>query len=125
MSNSTGDGTYEVGYRKPPLHSRFKKGQSGNPAGRKKGVRSLNREVMDALNERVAVSQNGRRRTVTKLQAALKQAFNKAAQGDTKATKLMLDLARQADQDEALKAVLDAAATPSPVVIFQLPDNGR
>ena len=27
-------GAYAVGYRRPPLHSRFKKGQSGNPNGR-------------------------------------------------------------------------------------------
>src|SRR5215208_7957735 len=25
---------YEVGYGKPPVHSRFRKGQSGNPSGR-------------------------------------------------------------------------------------------
>ena len=125
MSNDANDETYAVGYRKPPLNSRFKTGQSGNPAGRKKGVRSLNQQVTDALNEKVAVNQNGRRSKVTKLEAALKQAFNKAAQGDPKATKLMLDLARQSDQDEALKAVLDAANRPPSVTIFQLPDNGR
>jgi DNA polymerase I-like protein with 3'-5' exonuclease and polymerase domains len=125
MGNHADDDAYAVGYGKPPVHSRFQKGKSGNPAGRKKGARSLNQEVMAALNEKVAVNQNGRRRTMTKLQAALKQAFNKAAQGDPKATKLMLDLARQSDQDEALKAVLDAADKPASVVIFELPDNGR
>jgi hypothetical protein len=26
-------GDYEVGYGKPPKHSRFRKGQSGNPKG--------------------------------------------------------------------------------------------
>jgi hypothetical protein len=127
MSPDTTDETYQVGYAKPPLHSRFQKGQSGNPAGRKKGVRSLNQEVSDALNEKVAVNQNGRRRTITKLRAALTQAFNKAAQGDPKMTKLMFELARQSDQDDALKAVLDAAdkAAPAQVRIFELPSNGR
>jgi Family of unknown function (DUF5681) len=28
--------TYEVGYGKPPVHTRFRKGQSGNPSGRPK-----------------------------------------------------------------------------------------
>ena len=32
---------YEVGYRKPPKDKRFKKGQSGNPAGRSKGKDKL------------------------------------------------------------------------------------
>jgi hypothetical protein len=126
MSENTTHEDYRVGYAKPPLHSRFKKGQSGNPAGRKKGVRSLNQEVMDALNEKVAVNQNGRRRTITKLRAALTQAFNKAAQGDPKATRLMLDLARQSDQDEALKVVLDGADKGAAQIRFiELPNNDR
>jgi hypothetical protein len=40
-----GDESYAVGYRKPPLHSRFRAGQSGNPAGRRKGVRNLETDV--------------------------------------------------------------------------------
>jgi hypothetical protein len=31
---------YDVGYGKPPLHTRFRKGQSGNPKGRSKGTRT-------------------------------------------------------------------------------------
>jgi hypothetical protein len=118
--------TYEVGYGRPPIKYQFQPGMSGNPTGRNKGVKSLNQEVADALSQRVAITQNGKRKTITKLQAALTQAFNKAAQGDAKMTKLMFDLARQSDQDEALKAVLDAAVdTAPPVRIFELPTNGR
>ena len=32
---------YEVGYGRPPQHTQFRPGQSGNPAGRRKGVRNL------------------------------------------------------------------------------------
>jgi hypothetical protein len=118
---------YKVGYKKPPLHSRWPKGKSGNAAGRKKGKRTLDQEVQDALNARVPVTQNGQKSTMTKLQAALTQVFNKAAAGDPKSAKLLFDLARQADQAEALKSVLDTAAaqTPSPVRIFELPNNDR
>jgi len=31
---------YEVGYRKPPVATRFKKGASGNPSGRRKKIPS-------------------------------------------------------------------------------------
>src|SRR6202022_3261656 len=40
QADSAGD-EYDVGYGKPPKHTRFRAGQSGNPAGRRKGVRNL------------------------------------------------------------------------------------
>jgi hypothetical protein len=40
---------YEVGHGKPPVHSRFKTGKSGNPRGRPKGSR--NKGALPALNE--------------------------------------------------------------------------
>lgn len=126
MSGDDVKSDYEVGFGKPPIHSRWPKGVSGNPAGHKKGSRTLNQEVTEALNERVAVTQNGQRCTMTKLRAALTQTFNKAAAGDQKATKLLVELARQSDNDEALKVVIEnAKVTAAPVHIFQLPDNGR
>ena len=37
------EGNHEVGYGKPPKHTRFKPGQSGNSKGRPKGVRNFRR----------------------------------------------------------------------------------
>ena len=50
---------YEVGYGKPPKHSQFKTGQSGNPKGRKKGVKNINTILDGILNEKVVLSENG------------------------------------------------------------------
>lgn len=83
---------YEVGFGKPPLHTRFKPGQSGNPSGRTRGIKNLATIVRKAVNERVIVSENGRRRSINKLEAAVKQVVNKAASGDHKFNPLLLAL---------------------------------
>ena len=44
-------GDYEVGYGKPPRHTRFKRGRSGNPRGRHPGSRNLSTVLSEALNE--------------------------------------------------------------------------
>jgi hypothetical protein len=75
-----------VGYCRPPLTTRFRPGQSGNPRGRPKGARNLSTVVAAALSERVAVNENGRRRRITKLEAAIKQLVNRAASGEARAT---------------------------------------
>ena len=60
---------YEIGYRKPPKHTQFKKGQSGNPKGRPKRSESFGQLVREALDEKTswcmasgARSANSRRR---------------------------------------------------------------
>ena len=75
MPDSESD--YKVGPGKPPLHTRFKKGQSGNPGGR--STKSLPALLADALNERVFVTIDGRRRKITKREAIVTQMVNKSA----------------------------------------------
>jgi hypothetical protein len=83
-------GDYTVGYGKPPHQTQFKKGQSGNPKGRTKGSKNLAALIMSALNEPVTVTQNGRRKRITKIEAMTTQLANKGASGDPKATQLLL-----------------------------------
>jgi len=86
---------YSVGYRKPPAHSRFKKGQSGNPRGRPKGERNRTTILNSILNERVVVTDNGMRKRITKQEAVYKQLVNKAASGDPRAAQLLLSEMRE------------------------------
>src|SRR5439155_1781990 len=53
---------YEVGYGKPPRHTRFGLGRSGNPRGRPGGSKKLSTLLSEALKEPVIVVENGRRR---------------------------------------------------------------
>src|SRR5438552_18856055 len=86
---------YEVGYGKPPRHSRFKTGQSGNPRGRAPGAKNLRTLLSEALNECVIVTENGGRRKVTKREAIIKQLVNQSATADWRAIKILLDLIRE------------------------------
>ena len=83
---------YDIGYGKPPEHSRFQKGQSGNPKGRPKGALNVGTVLNRTLSEKVVVMDQGKRRTITKLEAAFKQLVNKAAQGDARALQQLLSL---------------------------------
>jgi len=85
-------GDYEVGYGKPPRHTRFKKGQSGNPRGRPSGSKNLSTLLTEALNEVVIVAENGGRRKITKRQAIITQLVNQSAKADWRATKILLDI---------------------------------
>jgi hypothetical protein len=95
MSDQDNSGRqFEVGYRKPPKHTQFRKGTSGNPKGRGKGVRNFATEIEDELNSRVPVTENGKRKRITKRKAIAKQLVNKAATGDPKAIPVLLSETR-------------------------------
>ncbi len=42
---------YEVGYGKPPRHTRFQPGRSGNPRGRPKDTKNLKTDLIEELAE--------------------------------------------------------------------------
>jgi hypothetical protein len=96
--NRNYDNDYDTGYGKPPVGTRFKKGQSGNPKGRPKGNRSFTTSVDRALQERVIINEGGRRKTVTKLDAVFKQMVNKAASGDASTLRILIPVLQFMEQ---------------------------
>jgi Family of unknown function (DUF5681) len=93
----------KVGYGKPPLHSRFVKGRSGNPKGRPKRARSVNTELLEVLFERVTIREGDRTRKVTKLRALIESVFAKPFKGDSRAAVNLLSLiVRQLGPDRVL-----------------------
>jgi hypothetical protein len=91
-------GAYEVGFGKPPRRTQFTKGKSGNPRGRPKGALNVATILERTLEEEVIITRSGRRRTVTKLQAAIIQLTDKATGGDLKALQLLTSLLRSAEE---------------------------
>ncbi len=94
MSDSESD--YKVGPGRPPLHTRFKKGQSGNPRGR--NPKSLPTLLADALNEKVYVTIDGHRRKITKREAIVTQMVNKSTSADLRATKMLIDMMKDIER---------------------------
>ena len=59
-SDAAPDAAYKVGNKKPPLHSRFKPGQSGNPSGRRKGRSNFGTILMKEFCKTIPATLNGK-----------------------------------------------------------------
>jgi Family of unknown function (DUF5681) len=108
---------YEVGYGRPPRHTRFEKGRSGNPRGRPPGAKNLQTLLSDALNETLIVAENGKRRKITKRVAIITQLVNRSAKPDLRALKIVLDLLRHFEPDnEPASSETSITATDEKVI---------
>ena len=81
-----------TGYKRPPVASRWKKGQSGNPSGRKRGSLNLRTDLMAELAEVIQINEGGAARRITKQRALLKSLAARGIQGDPRAANLILNL---------------------------------
>jgi len=92
---------------------RFQPGQSGNKKGRPRKGSTVGASMLTALDEKVTVNDGGRRRKITKREAAVTQLANMSASGDLRAGKLAFDLAQKAEERAAVAAPAPVPLTPS------------
>lgn len=107
------DKKYEVGFCKPPAHTRFKKGVSGNPSGRPKRritPAKVQTTLDKLLSARITITSNGRPRQVSMLEALLTQLVHKAVKGHQPAVSFITDIINTGEA--AAAAVLDAGPSP-------------
>ena len=83
---------YAVGYGKPPVHTRFRKGRSGNPGGRPRQAATERAKAL-ALQEAyrtITVKEGGRARALPAIQAVLRSQIALAAEGNVQAQRAVL-----------------------------------
>jgi hypothetical protein len=105
---------FSVGYGKPPVHSRFPKGKSGNPKGRPWAYKNMSALLNEVLSQCITVSEGGKRKRMPKRKALFTQLVNKALAGEVRSIRLVTDQLRHAEthaQQETGKGGIPFALT--------------
>jgi hypothetical protein len=86
---------YSVGYRRPPLASRFKPGVSGNTRGRPKGSKNLKTQVEEAMTANISIQVGAKTKRVSRLAGVVLRQLQKALMGDGPAAIAVIKMALQ------------------------------
>jgi len=105
-------GDYPIGRGRPPVHTQWQPGQSGNPKGRRKGRRNVKTELREIAVKMITVRDGERERQVSLLGANVLAHGVKGAKGDVRSAGLFLNHAYRMgllDEDEVIeRAVRDS-----------------
>jgi len=105
---------YKTGFGRPPKHTQFRKGESGNPSGRPKGSKNVHALFDKICEEIITVNGATGPRSMTKLKAGITQLVNKAASGDLKAIGMLMQWKKEIGE---LAPIL-----PTPIFVSQFVD---
>lgn len=109
--------TNPTGYKRPPTASRWEKGQSGNPTGRKRGTANLKTDLIAEMSEVIQIIEGGNPRRITKQRALLKSLTAAGIKGDPRAANLILNLlARVLDDDPPPSANMPVSVEDEAIV---------
>jgi hypothetical protein len=104
-------GEHTVGYGKPPIHTRFRKGMSGNPGGRPRGMTAgrANALVLQEAYRPVRVREGDKVLTLPAIQAVLRSQVALAAKGNGPAQRALFDMVRAIERELAAQATASTA----------------
>jgi hypothetical protein len=86
---------YAVGYRKPPLASRFKPGTSGNAKGRPTGAKNLKTLIREAMTASISIQEGQKTKRVSRLEGVVLRQLQKALMGSDQAAMAVVKMALQ------------------------------
>ena len=136
----TAETTYEVGCCRPPKHTQFKPGQSGNPKGRSPQTHNFKTMVNKVVGEQVEIREGRKIRRMSKIEALFRTMMSRAFKGDPKAMASFLammkhsgygaeaaesgaELLQGVDHKAILKEYLVRLALEDPIEVDSSPDN--
>jgi hypothetical protein len=109
-ASQTTSAPYEVGYRKPPRHTQFQKGQSGNPGGRpRRPAKRLEELALYEAYRTTIVMEDGHAMPMPAIQAVLRRQLQIAAGGNVRAQRDILAMIRDIECIRSATGVFDGA----------------
>jgi hypothetical protein len=95
--------SYDVGYGRPPRHSRFQKGQSGNPGGRKRGMTEerAKRLALKEAYRKLKIEDDGAVTTMPAMQAIMRSQVALAAKGNGPAQRAVIKVVQEIERELA------------------------
>jgi Family of unknown function (DUF5681) len=99
--------SYAVGYRRPPVHTRFRRGVSGNPGGRPRGrgTGRANALILKEAYRLVTVRDGENVLTLPAIQAVLRSLVARAAKGSGPAQRALIAAVIAIEQQRAAEAM--------------------
>jgi Family of unknown function (DUF5681) len=120
-------GDYVVGRYRPPVHTRWQPGQSGNPRGRPKGRPNLKTELMEVMSKQITIRDGERERKLSLHAANVLAHAIKGAKGDVRSSGLFLNHLRQMgllDEEDPRGIETAMTALPLSPVTKSRPSDG-
>lgn len=122
----SGSGSNEVGYGKPPKHTQFKKGQSGNPSGKKKKPKTLEQLLAAEAAKTTVVTIDGKKQKLSKAEVIVLSLVRRAMQGEVKAAQIVgMALSLQASVEDAGETTKPLTATEKALLVELLNSNAQ